>query len=77
MADVEQTKYAQDIQRIQDIVLALSGRDCDIDNMLELVKEATDLIAKCQDKLAKTGIEIDEALKKLEATSRVEHPTSH
>lgn len=70
MADGEHVRYAQDIQRIQDIVLTLSGSNIDIDDMLELVKEATMLIERCQKKLTHTGLEIDEALKKLEAMNK-------
>ncbi|MBO5754172.1 MAG: exodeoxyribonuclease VII small subunit [Proteobacteria bacterium] len=73
MENNEQIKYKNDIQRIQDIIAVLNGRDCDIDDMLGLVKEATMLIERCQNKLAHTGIEIDEALKRLETISRPEN----
>ncbi len=63
----EQSTYAQDIQRIQDIVEQLKTKDCDIDNMLSLVNEATALIAKCQNKLTETGLKINQALDMLNA----------
>ncbi|MBQ8038236.1 MAG: exodeoxyribonuclease VII small subunit, partial [Proteobacteria bacterium] len=63
----EQSTYAQDIQRIQQIVDLLGQKDCDIDKMLELVNEATALIEKCQNKLVSTGIKINAALDKLNA----------
>ncbi|MBR4985659.1 MAG: exodeoxyribonuclease VII small subunit [Proteobacteria bacterium] len=63
----EKSTYAQDIQRIQQIVELLGQKDCDIDNMLKLVNEATALIAKCQNKLISTGVQINEALAKLNA----------
>ena len=59
--------YAQDIQRIQTIVDLLGQKDCDIDDMLKYVNEATELIERCQDKLARTGIQINEALERLDA----------
>ena len=37
------------------------------------MKEATMLIERCQKKLAHTGLEIDEALKRLETMSKPEH----
>ena len=63
--DNVQSSYNQDIQRIQHIVERLSQKDCDIDKMLEYVNEAVVLIERCQQKLTKTGIQIDEALAKL------------
>lgn len=61
----EQTTYAQDVQRIQDIINKLSEKDCDIDKMLDYVNEAAELIEKCNKKLSQTGIQIDSALNKL------------
>lgn len=69
--DEVQTSYAEDVERIQAIIAQLSQKDCDIDKMLEYVKEATQLITRCQTKLAKTGLQIEEVLKTLDA-SKVE-----
>ena len=63
--DTIQSSYNQDIQRIQQIVERLSQKDCDIDKMLEYVNEAAVLIERCQQKLTKTGVQIEEALAKL------------
>lgn len=63
----EQSTYAQDISRIQEIVELLKSKDCDIDNMLSLVNEATALISKCQNKLTETGLKINQALDMLNA----------
>ena len=60
--------YSSDVQRIEDIIDMLK-KGCDIDEMLSLVKEATDLITRCQAVLARTGIQIDEALQRLERTN--------
>ena len=57
--------YADDIQRINLILEKLSQKDCDIDKMLDYVNEAAALLERCNQKLAKTGIQIDEALNKL------------
>lgn len=63
--------YQQDIEHIQDIVQRLSNKDCDIDQMLVYVNEATELIAKCQEKLARTSVQIDEALERLKTKGNV------
>lgn len=60
-----QSSYAEDIQRIEAILEKLNQNDCDIDKMLDYVNEATVLLERCNQKLAKTGVQIDEALKKL------------
>lgn len=63
--------YKQDIERIQDIVQKLNDKDCDIDQMLIYVNEATELIAKCQEKLARTGVLVEDALNRLKSTGNV------
>ncbi len=60
-----QSSYAEDIQQIEAILEKLNQNDCDIDKMLEYVNKASVLLERCNQKLAKTGIQIDEALKKL------------
>lgn len=60
--DNSNASYNADIQRVQDIINEID-KGCDIDRMLELVNEAAALIRKCQEKLAKTGVEIEEALR--------------
>lgn len=61
-----QSSYAKDIERIQCIIELISQKDCPIDDMLSYVKEATNLIERCQQKLARTDLEINETLKRLE-----------
>ena len=63
-----ESTYNADVQRIQDIIEELK-KNCDVDNMLALVQEASALIKKCQDKLMRTGLEIDDALSKLDNDS--------
>ena len=62
------TSYNQDIQRINDIIQKLSSPDCDIDKMLDYVKEASVLLQRCNEKLSKTGMEVQEALEALNKT---------
>ena len=63
-----QSTYADNIARINDIVELLKNKDCDIDEMIKLVDEAADLIQKCKVKLGKTDIKIRQALERLETT---------
>lgn len=60
-----QTTYAQDIRRIEDIVGRIQN-GCDIDEMLALASEAADLLKRCREKLAKTGIAMESVLKELQ-----------
>ena len=63
-ANAEKTTYAQDIARVEDIVAKISN-GCDVDDMLGLASEAAGLLARCREKLGKTGLEIEEVLKDL------------
>ena len=66
------SSYADDVKRIQDIVAELQNdKLCDVDDMLERIKEAAELIKKCQQKLARTSIEIDSVLSDLDKDSVV------
>ena len=71
--DELQNSYAADMRRIQDIVDMLSRNECDIDKLLEYVNEATALIEKCQMKLEKTGLQINEALARLNNSSTAQN----
>lgn len=68
MPENPSSSYNQDIQRINDIIQKLASQDCDIDKMLDYVNEASALIQRCNDKLTKTGLEVEEVLKKLNNT---------
>ncbi len=59
------TAYAQDIRRIEDIVGRIQN-GCDIDEMLALASEAAELLKRCREKLAKTGIAMESVLKELQ-----------
>lgn len=71
MSDENQnTTYAADIERIEQIIEKLRQNDCDIDKMLEYVTEATSLLEKCQRKLDTTGAKIQKALMDLDTASK-------
>lgn len=65
----EQSRYADNVERINQIIEQLRNKDCDIDDMLSLVNEAVDLIDRCQHKLGQTGIKINQALERLSKDS--------
>ncbi len=71
--DELQNSYAADMKRIQDIVDMLGRNECDIDKLLEYVNEATALIEKCQMKLEKTGLQINDALARLNNSSTAQN----
>ena len=45
--------------------MAKISNGCDVDDMLGLASEAAGLLARCREKLGKTGLEIEEVLKDL------------
>lgn len=61
------TSYAKDVQRIEDIISAIQQKDCDIDRLLDLVTEASELLKRCRAKLAETGLKIDQTLGELQS----------
>lgn len=68
----ETSSYSDDVKRIQDIVADLQNdKLCDVDEMLEHIKLAAELIKKCQQKLARTSIEIDSVLSDLDKDSTI------
>lgn len=68
----ETSSYSDDVKRIQDIVADLQNdKLCDVDEMLERIKVAAELIKKCQQKLARTSIEIDSVLSDLDKDSTI------
>ena len=57
--------YKEALNRINEIVQRIENDDPDIDELSSLVKEATQLIAKCKEKLENTEAEIQISLEKL------------
>jgi len=57
--------YKESINRINEIVEIIEGGEVDIDELTDLVKEATNLIATCKDKLQNAEIDLQTSLDKL------------
>jgi len=68
-ANTKDIGYAQAIERIQEIIALLNDNSCDIDRMLDYVTEASELIKSCREKLARTGLKIQETLADLSNTN--------
>lgn len=58
--------YDKAIQRIEEIVNLLESGEKGMDELSELVKEASKLVKKCNEKLRMTEDEINRALKETE-----------
>lgn len=54
--------YTQSIQEIEEIINQLENNELDIDTLSEKVKQATDLIKKCKNKLRETEKNLDNIL---------------
>lgn len=54
--------YSQAMARIEEILAGIDSPGVDIDTLGKNVKEATELIRLCKEKLRKTGAEIEKAL---------------
>lgn len=61
----DQLSYKEALERINRIVERIENNDPDIDELSNLVKEATGLIAQCKEKLENTEAEIQSSLEKL------------
>ncbi len=59
-------KYKEALARIEEIVDIIENQEPDVDQLSELVKEGTELISFCKDKLKNTEGELSSALDKLE-----------
>lgn len=57
--------YKEALTRINQIVNRIENEDPDIDELSQLVKEATALIVQCKEKLENTETEIHSSLEKL------------
>ena len=57
--------YKEALNRINSIVERIENDDPDIDELSNLVKEATQLISQCKAKLENTEAEIQSSLEKL------------
>lgn len=61
----DQLSYKEALDRINSIVERIENDDPDIDELSNLVKEATQLISQCKAKLENTEAEIQSSLEKL------------
>ncbi|WP_420387304.1 exodeoxyribonuclease VII small subunit [Roseivirga sp.] len=61
----KELSYKEALTRINQIVNRIENEDPDIDELSQLVKEATALIAQCKEKLENTETEIQSSLEKL------------
>ncbi len=57
--------YKEALSRINEIVNIIENEDPDIDDLTAMVKEATDLISSCKDKLQNAENELQSSLDKL------------
>ncbi|OEK05250.1 exodeoxyribonuclease VII small subunit [Roseivirga misakiensis] len=57
--------YKEALARIDEIVALIESENLDIDELTKMVKEATQLIAACKDKLHNTKNDLQSSLDKL------------
>jgi len=62
----KKTSYKVALARIEAIVDIVENQEPDVDELAELVKEGTKLIALCKEKLKNTESELNESLKQLD-----------
>ena len=61
MAKKKET-YAQAMARLETIVRQVDGNELDIDELVDKIKEANEIIAFCSEKLKKADTEIEKLL---------------
>ncbi|MDN5204997.1 exodeoxyribonuclease VII small subunit [Fulvivirgaceae bacterium BMA10] len=57
--------YKQSLKRLEEIVAQIESEEPDVDELSQLVKEATALMKKCKEKLKATEEDIDRTLSDL------------
>lgn len=60
-----QLSYKEALEKINSIVERIENDDPDIDELSNMVKEATSLISQCKEKLENTEADIQSSLEKL------------
>ncbi|NJM15957.1 MAG: exodeoxyribonuclease VII small subunit [Bacteroidales bacterium] len=58
--------YKEAIERIEEILAKIETNELDVDNLAEHVKEVSELINICREKLRKTEEDVDEIMNGLE-----------
>lgn len=66
MAKKEVFLYKEAIKEIEEIMYQLENEEIDLDELSNKVKRASDLIAKCKNKLKNTEDEIENIIKKVD-----------
>ncbi|MBO5251379.1 MAG: exodeoxyribonuclease VII small subunit [Bacteroidaceae bacterium] len=61
MAKKKET-YSQAMTRLENIVRQVDSNELDIDELVEKIKEANEIIASCSEKLKKADVEIEKLL---------------
>ena len=54
--------YSQAMERLEEIVRLIDSNELEIDQLVEKIKEANEIIAFCSDKLTKADREIEKLL---------------
>ena len=62
----KKTSYKVALARIESIVDIVENQSPDVDELADLVKEGTKLVALCKEKLRKTESELNDSLKELD-----------
>jgi len=62
-------KYSEAVKRLEEILENIDRSDVGIDELADLVKEASDLIKNCRSILTSTERNVQESLEDLEATT--------
>ncbi len=58
MATVDQTKYREAVERLDEIISQIEDEDADVDELAMQVKEAVELIRLCKAKIDKAEMEV-------------------
>jgi len=61
----EQASYEESLKKIEKIIVQLESGDVEIDKLGDLIKDATEILTHCQDKLRKIETDIEQKLEDL------------
>ena len=61
----EQVSYEESLKKIEKIIVQLESGDVEIDKLGGLIKDATEILTHCQEKLRKIETDIEQKLEDL------------
>jgi exodeoxyribonuclease VII small subunit len=70
MAKKKEPSFAEARERLEQILAEVEGDECDVDQLADKVREASELIRLCRDRLSAARQQVEKVVADLEAVER-------